>query len=155
MRIKQISEKYGYGMSTIAAWIRKGLLPAAKIRNKGRGRGNGYSVREDDFIAFLQARPRRRIPGKTMPPRENFKKVNTTEDRHIEPLKPVIDEPIPTPIVEDNSDKCGEEPSWSNRDYLIFYMDEYLKEVYNTNELTPHNYMRLRKVLEELKNESK
>jgi excisionase family DNA binding protein len=53
LTVEEVSVRAGVQKETVRRWIRSGQLPAKKMSKK-----QGYRIREEDLVAFLEERPR-------------------------------------------------------------------------------------------------
>lgn len=158
--IKTLSRRSGYDQSTIYAWIASGRLPAKKISKPGmRGRGFKYMVKLDTFNTFLKENK----IGKPRPHRQYVRDLSTYKQflKHPNHFKEdtsptpevVAAEEASTPVakVEKHIKEASEKVTIKTKAATI--LEEYLKSVYDSYELTPQEFHVIKKAYKILKGE--
>lgn len=153
--IKTLSKRTGYNQSTINRWIHEGLLPAKKI-NTGKGPvGFKYVVSLKTYEEFKQTHK----VGAPRPRASYIRDKNTyahlikhenkfKEDASVEK---VVVEPTQEKEVKTIIKRAVESTERAN---CIKYLEDFLARVYPTHELTPQEYVFMKKTIKILKGEN-
>ena len=153
--IKTLCRRTGYNQSTVNRWIHEGMLPAKKL-NTGHGKqGFKYLVNLKTFEEFKtkykirKPQPRDSYVRDKSTYKQLIKHENKFKEDSSTPDTPVL--PEKEEVIKTTIKKAVEH---SERDACIKYLENFILKVYNTYELTPQEYVYMKKTIKILKGEN-
>ena len=137
MKISKLAKKYGFGYSSVCAWVHKKQLPARYIKN---GIRSYFDVNEETFKEFIETH--KKSPNA---PRRFYNRLKDSYKKNNKGSRILLDETV----VESKKDSTIE--SESKLQIALHNLAEFAGENFDTYNITPKQYLRIMRCCDTLK----